>query len=110
VNDRLVAEHKKRFGAPPDFFTVGGFAAATAIVAAVETSKSTDAEKLIAAMEDLDFDTSKGKMIFRKEDHQALQSMYAFKITVDPNVAWAIPELTREIGMEDMDVPIRNKR
>jgi branched-chain amino acid transport system substrate-binding protein len=25
-------------------------------------------------------------------------------------VAWAIPELTREIKIEDMDVPIRNKR
>jgi branched-chain amino acid transport system substrate-binding protein len=81
-----------------------------AIVAAVEKAKSTDAEKLIDAMEGMDFDTPKGKMTFRKEDHQALQSMYAFKIKVDPNVAWAIPELTHEIKIEDMDVPIRNKR
>jgi branched-chain amino acid transport system substrate-binding protein len=110
VNDWLVAEHQKRFNAPPDFFTAGGFAAAMAVVAAVEKAKSTDAEKLIAAMEGMEFDTPKGKMIFRKEDHQALQSMYAFKIRVDPNVAWGIPELTREIKIEDMDVPIRNKR
>ena len=110
VNDWLVAEHQKRFNAPPDFFTAGGFAAAMAIVAAVEKAKSTDTEKLIAAMEGMDFDTPKGKMTFRKEDHQALQSMYAFKIKVDPNVAWAIPELTRELKIEDMDIPIRNKR
>jgi branched-chain amino acid transport system substrate-binding protein len=110
VNDWLVAEHQKRFNAPPDFFTAGGFAAAMAVVAAVEKAKSTDAEKLIAAMEGMEFDTPKGEMIFRKEDHQALQSMYAFKIRVDPNVAWGIPELTREIKIEDMDVPIRNKR
>ena len=110
VNDWLVAEHQKRFNAPPDFFTAGGFAAAMAVVAAVEKAKSTDAEKLIAAMEGMEFDTPKGKMIFRKEDHQALQSMYAFKIRVDPDVAWGIPELTREIKIEDMDVPIRNKR
>ena len=110
VNDWLVAEHQKRFNSPPDFFTAGGFAAAMALVAAVEKAKSTDSEKLIATMEGLEFDTPKGKMIFRKEDHQALQSMYAFKIKVDPNVAWAIPELTREIKIEDMDVPIRNKR
>ena len=32
VNDWLVAEHEKRFNAPPDFFTAGGFAAAMAIV------------------------------------------------------------------------------
>jgi branched-chain amino acid transport system substrate-binding protein len=110
VNDWLVAEHLKRFNAPPDFFTAGGFAAATAIVAAVEKAKSTDSEKLIAAMEGMDFDTPKGKMTFRKEDHQALQSMYGFKIKVDPNVAWGIPELTRELKIDDMDVPIRNKR
>ena len=28
MNDWLVAEHQKRFNAPPDFFTAGGFAAA----------------------------------------------------------------------------------
>jgi branched-chain amino acid transport system substrate-binding protein len=110
VNDWLVAEHMKRFNAPPDFFTAGGFAAAMAVVAAVEKAKSTDTEKLISTMEGMSFETPKGTMIFRKEDHQALQSMYAFKIKVDPNVAWGIPELTRELNIEDMDVPIRNKR
>jgi branched-chain amino acid transport system substrate-binding protein len=110
ANDWLVAEHQKRFGAPPDFFTAGGFSAAMAVVAAVGKAKSTDAEALIAAMEGMEFDTPKGKMIFRKEDHQALQSMYAFKIKVDPAVAWAIPELVRELEIKDMDIPIRNKR
>jgi branched-chain amino acid transport system substrate-binding protein len=110
VNDWLVAEHKKRFNQPPDFFTAGGFAAAMATVAAVEKAKSTDSEKLIAAMEGMEFDSPKGKMIFRKEDHQALQSMYHFKIKVDPNVAWGIPELVRELKIDDMQIPIRNKR
>jgi branched-chain amino acid transport system substrate-binding protein len=110
INDWLVTEHMKRFGAPPDFFTAGGFSAAMAVVKAVETAKSTDSEALIAAMEGLKFDTPKGEMIFRKKDHQALQSMYAFKIKVDPAVAWAIPELTRELKIEDMDIPIRNTR
>ncbi len=110
VNDWLVAEHKKRFNTPPDFFTAGGFASAMAIVAAVTKAKSTDTEKLIAAMEGLEFDTPKGKMMFRKEDHQALQSMYHFKIKADPAVAWGIPELVRELKIEDMPVPVKNKR
>ena len=105
VNDWLVAEHKKRFNAPPDFFTAGGFASAMAVVAAVKKAKSTDTEKLIAAMEGLEFDTPKGKMMFRKEDHQALQSMYHFKIKADPAVAWGIPELVRELKIEDMHGP-----
>jgi branched-chain amino acid transport system substrate-binding protein len=110
INDWLVAEHQKRYHAPPDFFTCGGFAAAMALVASVDKAGSTDAEKLIPAMEGLEFDTPKGKMVFRKDDHQALQSMFAFKIKVDPNVAWGIPELTKELKIEDMDIPIRNKR
>jgi len=110
VNDWLVAEHKKRFNTPPDFFTAGGFASAMAIVAAVTKAKSTDTEKLIAAMEGLEFDTPKGRMVFRKEDHQALQSMYHFKIKADPAVAWGIPELVRELKIEDMTVPVQNKR
>ena len=66
--------------------------------------------KLIAAMEGMSFDTPKGKMTFRKEDHQAMQSMYHFKIKVDPAFPWGVPELIREIKAEDMQVPIRNKR
>jgi branched-chain amino acid transport system substrate-binding protein len=110
VNDWLVKEHEKRFNTPPDFFTAGGFSAAMAVVTAVEKAKSTDTEKLISAMEGMAFDTPKGKMIFRKEDHQALQSMYAFRVKVDPKLPWAVLDLTREIKISDMDVPVRNKR
>jgi branched-chain amino acid transport system substrate-binding protein len=111
VNDWFVTEHKKRFNAPPDFFTAGGMAAGIAVVEALKkTSGSVDTEKLITAMEGMAFETPKGKMIFRKEDHQALQSMYHFRIKVDPAVAWAIPELVREIKIEEMAIPIRNKR
>jgi branched-chain amino acid transport system substrate-binding protein len=110
VNKWFVAEHQKRFNAPPDFFTAGGFAAAMAAATAVQKAKSTDTEKLIAAMEGMEFQTPKGKMVFRKEDHQALQSMYHFKIKADPAVAWGIPELVRELKIEDMDVPVKNKR
>jgi branched-chain amino acid transport system substrate-binding protein len=110
VNAWLVKEHQARFKSPPDFFTAGGMAAAIATVEALKKAGSTDTEKLIAAMEGMSFDTPKGRMTFRKEDHQAMQSMYHFKIKVDPNVAWAIPELVREIRPEEMKVPIRNKR
>ena len=58
----------------------------------------------------MDVDTPKGKMIFRKEDHQAMQSMYHFKGKVDPNVAWAVLEPVRELKLEDMNIPIRTQR
>ena len=110
INDWFVKEHQKRFNAPPDFFTCGGFSAAMAVVAGITKAGSTDTEKLIKAMEGLHFQTPKGEMVFRPEDHQALQSMYVFKIKVDPNVKWAIPELVRELTWKDMNIPIRNKK
>ena len=111
VNEALVSRHYSQFKAPPDFFTAGGFSAAMAIVTALKkTNGDTSSDKLIATMEGMSFDTPKGKMTFRKEDHQAMQSMYHFKIKVDPAFAWGVPELIREIKPEEMNVPIRNKR
>jgi branched-chain amino acid transport system substrate-binding protein len=111
VNDALVAEHYKQFKTPPDFFTAGGFSAAMAVVTALKkTNGDTNTEKLISTMEGMSFDTPKGKMTFRKEDHQAMQSMYHFKIKVDPAFAWGVPELVREIKPEDLAIPVRNKR
>ena len=106
VNDWLVAEHQKRFNTPPDFFTAGGFAAAMAIATALEKAEEWDTETLIETMEGMSFETPKGPMTFRPEDHQALQSMYHFKIKVDDSVAWAIPELVREIKPEEMKIPV----
>jgi branched-chain amino acid transport system substrate-binding protein len=111
VNDAMVARHYKEFKSPPDFFTAGGFSAAMALVTALNKSKGdTAANTLIKTMEGMSFDTPKGKMTFRAEDHQAMQSMYHFKIKIDPAFAWGVPELIREIKAEDMNVPIRNKR
>jgi len=111
ANEALVAQHYKQFKTPPDFFTAGGFSAAMAVVTALKkTNGDTNTDKLISTMEGMSFDTPKGKMTFRKEDHQALQSMFHFRIKADPAFAWGVPELVREIKAEDMNIPIRNKR
>jgi len=110
VNDWFVKEHMKRFKEPPDFFTCGGFAAASAVVKAITRAGSTDTEKLISTMEGMVFMTPKGTMIFRKEDHQALQSMFAFQLDVKPDVPWAIPVLIREMSPAETAPPIMNKR
>jgi branched-chain amino acid transport system substrate-binding protein len=111
VNEWLVARHYSQFKAPPDFFTAGGMAAGIAVVEALKkTGGDTGTDKLIAAMEGMSFETPKGKMTFRKEDHQAMQDMFAFKIKVDPAFAWGVPELTRVIPASELNIPIRNKR
>ena len=110
ANEWLVANHYKQFKAPPDFFTAGGMSAAIAVVEALKKTKGdTGTDKLITAMEGMSFETPKGKMTFRKEDHQAMQSMFHFKVKADPAFEWGVPELVREIKPEDMAVPIKNK-
>lgn len=109
VNDWLVKTHQERFGSPPDFFTAGGMTAGIAVVEAIKKAGGTDTEELITAMEGMEWMTPKGKMMFRAEDHQALQSMYHFKIKVEDGVEWAIPELVRELTIDDLPIPIRNK-
>lgn len=111
ANEWLVSNHYSKFKSPPDFFTAGGMTAGIALVEALKkTNGDTGTDKLITAMEGMSFDTPKGKMTFRKEDHQAMQSMYHFKIKVDPAFAWGVPELVREIKPEEMNVPVRNHR
>jgi branched-chain amino acid transport system substrate-binding protein len=108
----LVTNHYSRFKSPPDFFTAGGFSAAQAVVAALKkTNGDTNTEKLITSMEGMTFETPKGPMTFRKEDHQAMQSMYHFRVAPGARQgAMADLHLVKEIKPSEMNVPIRNKR
>jgi branched-chain amino acid transport system substrate-binding protein len=91
-------------------FTAGGFAAASAVYTALSKVPGAESEKLVAAMEGMEFETPKGKMTFRKEDHQALQTMYQFRIKKEQKDEWDLLELVREIPVADMPLPVRNKR
>ena len=108
----LVTNHYLKYKSPPDFFTAGGFSAAMALVTALKkTNGDTATEKLIAGMEGMSFDTPKGMMTFRKEDHQAMQSMYHFRVSPGARPgAMADLHLVKEIKPSEMNIPIRNKR
>lgn len=112
MNDWLIDEHKKRFhGEIPDLFTAGGMTAAVAIVEALKkTNADTNSEKLIATMEGMTFDTPKGQMQFRAEDHQALQTLYAIKLEKKDGVDHPVPVLVREMTMEETAPPVRNQK
>ncbi|MCA1856533.1 substrate-binding domain-containing protein [Massilia oculi] len=111
MNDWLVAEHTKRYKMPPDMFTAGGMAAAGAVHAALSKAPNAkNGDELVAAMEGMAFDTPKGRMSFRKEDHQALQPMYHFRIKKDQKSEWDLLELVREIPVSELPLPVRNKR
>ncbi|RUL55517.1 substrate-binding domain-containing protein [Lysinibacillus antri] len=110
VNDWLVEEHKKRFnGEVPDLFTPGGFSAAVAIVEALEKSGGdADGNTLIPLMEGMSFETPKGTMTFREEDHQALQTMYSIRLETVEGVDYPVPVLIRELTPDETEPPIMN--
>jgi len=117
INDWLVEQHFDRHNAAPDFFTAQGFAQAMAITEAIrKAGGSTDTEDLIAAFEGLTFQTPKGEMEIRAEDHQAMQDMYHFEIEVEERDDWfagrtveaGVPKLIRIIDRSEMDIPVRN--
>lgn len=110
VNDWLIEQHLERFGTPPDFFAAGGMAAGIAAVEALKRADDVDADTLIRTLEGMAFDTPKGRMQFRPEDHQALQSMYHFRLDVKEGIEWAIPVKVREILPEELDVPLGRVR
>jgi branched-chain amino acid transport system substrate-binding protein len=110
MNDWFVAEHMKRYKSPPDMFTAGGMAAASAVYTALSKVPSANSEQLVTAMEGMSFETPKGPMTFRKEDHQALQPMYHFRIKKNQKDEWDLLELVREIPASELPVPVQNKR
>jgi len=110
MNDWLVAENQKRYNQPPDLFTAGGFVTAAAVIAGLKKANSTDTEKLIAAMEGMEFDTPKGKMVFRKEDHQSLQEQYVFRVKKDSKNEWDVLDLVRVVPAAAMPVPVKTKK
>ncbi|WP_417897380.1 substrate-binding domain-containing protein [Bacillus haimaensis] len=110
INDWLVEKHKEKFnGEVPDLFTPGGMSAAIAIVEALKkTEGKTDTDQLIETMEGMSFDTPKGQMTFRPEDHQAMQTLYAIRLEKVDGVEYPVPVLIRELSPEETAPPVRN--
>ncbi|MGB8953867.1 MAG: substrate-binding domain-containing protein [Tumebacillaceae bacterium] len=105
-NDWLVEHHQKEFNSPPDLFTAGGFTAGIAIVEGVKKANSTDADKLITALEGLTINGAKGQYTFRKEDHQAMQPMYIVKLEKKDGTDHLVPTLIKEMSPEETAPPI----
>lgn len=109
VNEWLVKNNFERFDSPPDFFTAGGMASGLAIVEAIKKAGGAeDTNALVADMEGIAWETPKGSMQFRAEDHQAMHTMNHFRTEIQDGQDYGVPVLVREIGMDEMKIPVRN--
>ncbi len=71
-NDRYRKAHPG--GVPSDYGALG-YAGVRSVLTAARNAKSTDSDKVIAALENLKYDFYKGPQYYRGCDHQSVQSI-----------------------------------
>ncbi|GEK81650.1 substrate-binding domain-containing protein [Agrococcus baldri] len=82
--------HLEEAGHEADLFTVDGFVGAQMLVHAV-TEGQGDVDAMIGALEGWTFDSVKGELTIRAEDHALIQPMFQVRL-VDESGTW-VPEL-----------------
>lgn len=79
-NKRFVAAFRAAYNADPDLYGADSYGLIYFYKAAVEKAKSTETDKVRAAMRGLRWMTPQGEKEMRAGDHQAVQDMYAVRV------------------------------
>src|SRR5215475_12015203 len=79
---RFLDAYQAKFKDYPRQGSVVGYSAVMAAAAAIRKARSTETEKLVAAMQGLVVDTPFGKVTFRALDHQSTMGAYVGRIAV----------------------------
>jgi branched-chain amino acid transport system substrate-binding protein len=101
--EAAMIEHLEANGATPDLFSPDGFVAAQMIVQAVREGGDT-VDGMIDALEGWSFESVKGEITVREEDHAMIQPMYQAKLVQD-GANW-VPELIDTIDAETVVPPV----
>lgn len=76
---KFVEAYQKKWNVPPSGYSGYGYSALWAIKLAADKAGSVDKDKLVQALEGLEYASYKGKQFYRKCDHQAIQPIYIVK-------------------------------
>lgn len=101
--EAAMIEHLEEAGASPDLFSPDGFVAAQMIVQAIREGGDT-VDGMIDALEGWTFDSVKGEITVREDDHAMIQPMYQAKLVQD-GANW-VPELVETIDAETVAPPV----
>jgi branched-chain amino acid transport system substrate-binding protein len=80
ANKKFVADFQKAYNKLPDLYGADSYGLLYFYKAAVEKAKSTETDKVRAAMNDLSWQTPQGTKKMRAGDHQAMQDMFAVRV------------------------------
>lgn len=95
--------HLEAAGHEADLFTVDGFVGAQMLVRAVTEGKG-DVDAMIAALEGWTFESVKGELTIRAEDHALIQPLFQVRL-VDEGGTW-VPELVEVVDAEAVAPPM----
>ena len=87
-----------------DLFTPDGFVAAQMIVHAIKDGGGDDVAKMIASLEGWSFDSVKGTLTIRADDHALIQPMFQARLTADGDTF--MPELIKVIDADTVAPPV----
>lgn len=79
-NKKFVTDFEAANKAQPDLYGADSYGVLFFYKAAVEKAKSTDTDKVRAAMRGIQWSTPQGTKTMRAGDHQAMQDMYAVRV------------------------------
>jgi branched-chain amino acid transport system substrate-binding protein len=80
-NKKFVEAFKAANKTDPDLYGADSYGLIYFYKAAAEKAKSTETDKVRAAMKDLSWDTPQGRKTMRGGDHQAIQPMYVVRVS-----------------------------
>lgn len=98
-----MIESLEEAGAVPDLFSVDGFVAAQMIVQAVREGGD-NVDGMVEALEGWTFDSVKGEITVRAEDHALIQPMFQVNLVQDGD-DW-VPELVETVDAETVAPPV----
>ncbi len=91
-------------GEKADLFTPDGFVAAQMIVHAIKDGGGDDVAKMITSLEGWSFDSVKGTLTIRAEDHALIQPMFQAKLKASGDTY--VPELIKIVDADTVAPPL----
>ncbi len=102
--EKTMIKFLDKNGEKADLFTPDGFVAAQMIVHAIKKGGGDDVQKMIKSLEGWSFDSVKGKLTIRAEDHALLQPMFQAKLVKSGDTY--TPELIKKIDADTVAPPV----
>lgn len=86
------AYRERNQGRPPSDYGAYGYGGVAAVLEAVRRAGTTETERVIEAMEGMEYDLYKGRQYYRRCDHQSVQSVFVIraKANADMQGEWDV--------------------